>query len=339
MDGPNAQNPEVMAIAADELEAILDQATATQSQFDALSAEFSLTFHENLERFSMESIQSVPHLAYNNGHMTGTMRWWRDGQRERLDAAFDIPEELMRHEYEDFVIVKDAERQIDFLCRTRQAAILRPGLLRSKSPADWLIPGSKKGLGTFRGDDRFQIRGFWDGNDGDCLIRIAADGISVINMTLSAAFDFSITNWRSGDNRASGSIYYGRDAAGRVVPRLAEIELRDNNGSLIRRSELRTESFVYGVPSPEAMQFQFPPNSLVLDNRTELHGGRQIAFEADSAGQLHEVPAYAMSQPSTPPPGRQKPGMAATYIGVFIVAVVLGFRACSVWVAQRGRRR
>ncbi|MBK8267906.1 MAG: hypothetical protein IPK83_06210 [Planctomycetes bacterium] len=120
-------------LSQEELSSILDKAIATQQQFDSLSAVFRASYYENIERMSPESLKLFPNLVYNNGNMTGTLYWWRDGALERLDSKFDIPKKFMQQQYEDHIAFKDSEKQISYLCRTHQGAILGPGSLHAQS--------------------------------------------------------------------------------------------------------------------------------------------------------------------------------------------------------------
>ncbi|HWL92241.1 MAG TPA: hypothetical protein VNT79_01790 [Phycisphaerae bacterium] len=334
---PNAQMnsaPLEYPIPEADLSNILDAAIETQRVLDRLSALCRLEYFENIARLSEKELAAHPNLSFNNGNVSATMQWWRDGDLERLDAHYDVPKKFMLQEYEDQITIKDSERQIIFICRTHQAAIVSPGPLRGRSPADWLLPGSRRGLKAFLDDERVQIQGFM--SDADIVrVQISLWEKTIVNLYLSPNLDYAVTSWTSGDGRAYGMISYERDSvAARVVPRRAMFEVTGEDGTLIRRRTLTVESIVLGSPDSESFEFQMPPGSGVVDNRTELHGGKLKGYEVSESGELVEVALHSLATPSPATSG----GLGLGAIGIGAVALAICLRIASAWMVQTRKR-
>jgi hypothetical protein len=226
-------------------------------------------------------------LTYNGGIAEGTMQWWRDGDRQRLEIVFDVPENFKRHAYEDVVVVNDDVMQVHEVRRTGQVALTSPGDLAAMTPVDWLLAGSRLVLAQLA--DRGPLEAF-ECPDGRYFVRA---GDPLIEYRIDPKLEYAVTAWAYGDGSSDGTIDYDITTGGVVVPTGAIVRLRAPGGAdYARTSALEVVDITFDPPDPQNLRFIFKEGMLVADNRPAHEGrGPVQLFRVGEGGLFEEVPS------------------------------------------------
>lgn len=313
-------------MAADALGVILEQATATQRLLRQVSAVFRVTHEVDVNQLPEVFKHTKPNLTYNNGRVTGTLRWLRNGVNRRLERRFDIPEKYMMHEYENFIFVDDGEKQVHAVLRTNQIAIVSSGEISSMVPTDWLQPGFRQDFGELRNDQDIVFEGFTT-QDDRVLIRInkpmGPDQTVTVDAWLSPELDYAVVEWRCNLKGSVATINYERDEDNHVIPVKAVMTIHHSGQTRdARRMTLETESITLGPPDPDELAFQLQPGMVFADNRYAIGGSHAKVFRVGPDGAFEEIGIVA---PSANPPSKARTiGLGVT--GVLGVVFALALR-------------
>jgi len=319
-------------IAEDELFVILKKAAVTQHLLHQITAVFRVTYEIDVNQLPEAIKHTKPNLTYNDGHVTGTLSWLRNGVNRRLERRFDIPKKYMMHEYENFVFVDDGEKQVHFVPRTNQIAIVSSGEISSMTPTDWLQPGFRQDFGELIEDPEVAMKGY-SVPDGRVRVRIKKQmGFNqkkTINAWLSPDFDYAVVEWRCDDWESITNIEYRRDDHNNVLPVKAVWKLSSPDQTREAKiMTLETESIALGPPDPSKLTFQFKPGMIFADNRYPFGNSRVKTFRVGPDGTIEEIN----------PPAKQH-GMAQM-IGLGAIAIIgLVLAIVTRVFVERKRRR
>lgn len=280
------------SLTPEEARAALHAAAEFQERYQQVVGVFRVRYEVNQDVIPDAVKSAQPNLTYNGGIADATLRWWRDGTRQRLETIFDLPDDFKRFNYEDTLLVNDDEMQVVAILRTRQVAVVQPGALGAVTPAAWLLAGSQIPLGR-RVAEGATITAA-ERPDGKLSVRIAPAGASgevPTEYTLDPDWDYAVTGWSCADGTSSGSIDYARDQDGTVLPTRATLDVRQaGTNDSVRRSTLYAESVYLGPPEPEDLRFDFKPGLVFTDNRDIEPGGSARTFRVRQDGTFEQIP-------------------------------------------------
>lgn len=306
-----------------EFAGILDKIISTQRSLVQVNAVFRITLQENLQLINSSYIQAHPELTINDGLVNGSIRWQRDGVRELVETTYDLPKDVLRHNYDDQVLFDDSEKQIGYYPRTHQAAIVRSGGFNLRTPMFWLNPGGAGGFSRFREKGDYELRGFEE-PQGTVLIQVFRQSANVFSARCDRELDYAVTQSWTNQGHTRWNIDYSRGNDGQLLPKRAEFRVQEGDGALVRHWVLEVQSLLRQSPL-EGVTFSMPPGTIVADNRRELYGGEVQAFEVDAHGQLQPVEAipYTSDAIASSVPRRQ---FGIGLIGVAGISIALGYR-------------
>lgn len=270
--GPPAFEPlvprDAPPLARPRAEQVFQAALSTQGQLKQVTACFRVEQPLDTRLIPQEVLNRADVDPTTKVH--STLRWARDGQRQRLERYVGLPEELKRYSYEDALWVDDGRVQAFQLLRTRQTVLEKRGALSGITPANWLLPPGGLGLGALSNDPNARVELF-DLGPGLVGLRARgpsdpASGLGGFEAVLDEAFDYAVVRWRCAGLGEAGRIEYERDRQGRVFP------VRALLGPIGTESEdslfvLHTESLTYGAPAPGTFELPFTRGMVVSDNR------------------------------------------------------------------------
>lgn len=125
--------------ASETLADVIMKAQRKQMEMTRLTATFRVRHEVDLALVPPDVRRTYVNLTYNGGSADGVLWWWRDGERQRINWVFDIPDEYKRQTYEDVLVVAGQDKIVEQILRTGQIAVIGPGGVPCSSPLDWFF--------------------------------------------------------------------------------------------------------------------------------------------------------------------------------------------------------
>lgn len=301
---------------------IVRRASDSQAVLADFSGEFVVEFEVNLAALSANELAHRRNYQFNNGRASGTMQWNRSGRARSLRLHMDVPEEFMRQDFENRIFVDDGTIQVQHFLRTNQIAVTDSGPLETRSPEDWIFPGTgiRRSFSELAGDTGFRLRGRPAGDLVEISIDVLEDGAPryTVYCTLDPTQEFAVTGWRCAEQGRDEStvIEYRRDDRNRLVPSFAEKTTTRHDGTFVMAQRLILADLLPNHP----IQFEFRPGMVISDNRPGDSSQRGV-FRITNSGAWEPLSIVEL-----PRGGTSAKGAIAGATGACAIAIAVAYR-------------
>lgn len=270
-----------------------------------------------------------PAISFNNGELSGHLNWVRSGTKERVDAFYDLPDNVQPDRYFDRTIVDDGVQQICWLTRSNQV-LISPSAPAAMpiitAPMDWFVPFGRRSYSWALRNSGLRFEAI-DAID-DCIVVRAFDSaesvVPAVEFQLSKKLSNAVVGWRT--RAQSAEIQWRRTDDGVIIPDRATMYWNASDHSVGMTWILETESFSLAQAEESVFAPTFKAGSLVTDYVRLDKLGRATVYEVSEDMSLRRL---AVAMPDTPLDIRSEMGIGA--IATVFVLGVAGFR---MWYAR-----